>query len=109
MNDIVDELRSFYAHNPIIAGKQIKITIKDFSLQDEATYAIVEAGDKNVEGPDNFWITDLPEGRKKFHGPYINVLCVCRSYAFERLSKDFVAGLRKNGIVKTITVPKCRE
>ncbi len=107
--DIVDELRSIYADDRIIAGKRITITIKDFSVTDEETYVIVEGADKTVEGPNHFWIITLPEGRKKVHGPYINVLCVCKSFPLEVARKDLVAKVRKNGIVKGITVPQYRN
>jgi len=106
INNIVDELTDTYSRDRIIAGKRIKITIKDFSLEDEDTYAIVEAGAKGVEGPDRWWIIDLPVARKKIHGPYSNTLCVCRSYPLDRARKDLLAETREKGIVKRITVPQ---
>jgi len=102
----VKELTSIYSDNRIIAGKRIKITIKDFSLEDEDTYAIIEAGAKGVEGPDDWWIIVLPATRKKIHGPYSNTLCVCRGYSLNSARKDLLAETREKGIVKWITVPQ---
>jgi len=105
INQIVDELKSIYADDRIIAGKRVKVTIKDFSLLDEWTYAIVEAGDETVEGPDDVWIIDLPASRRHTYAGN-SYLCVCKGHPLESLPNDFVAGIRKNGTVRSIKVPE---
>jgi len=98
INDILSQLKGSYFVDPLLAGKTFRVDIKDFSLADDETYAI-------VEGLDDFWIIVLPAETKKIYGTD-QELCVCRSHKVKFVRKELVEVTRQNSLVRQFTVPK---
>jgi hypothetical protein len=98
INDILSQLKGSYSGDPLLAGKTFRVDIKDFSLDDEETYAL-------VEGLDDFWIIVLPMKWKKLYGTD-QELCVCRSHKLQFVRKELVRATLTNSVVRQFTVPK---
>lgn len=91
VNEIVMQLEHWYASDPSFQGRTITVIIKDFSLNDEETYAIIE--DINA-----FWIVSLPAERRKLFGT--EDVCVCRALNFDKVERTLAEDIRRNGIVR---------
>jgi hypothetical protein len=92
----LDSLGDWAYSDPLIRGKTFEVLIKDFSLQDEETYAIVEERD-------DFWVISLPAERKELFGT--DDICVCRVLSLRKVTRDVVNNTRNNAIVRKFTVP----
>jgi len=84
-----------YSIDPKLVGKTLTIVIKDFSLEDEETYAIVEEEKE-------FWIITLPRRWNELHGYY--GVFVGRSHKVNLVRKELVSVTREQGTVFYATV-----
>lgn len=96
INEILSQLGKLYYSNPMVRGKQFEVLIRDFSLNDDETYAIVDA-------LDNFWLINLPVGRKKTFGT--EGISVWKSFSIDNVEKTAIDETRKKAIKRQFTVP----
>lgn len=96
---IMQQLENTYSIDPKLTGRTLTAVIKDFSLDDEETYAIVEEMEK-------FWIITLPVRWDTLHGYYGTH--VGPSHKVELVRKELVSLTREQGIIFYFTVPPPR-
>ena len=113
INEILDKVTFIYSRNPepAIIGKTFKVTIKDFSDDDDETYLIVEGIARThvyQEPTDDFWRVTLPRRLKTFNRKHTNDLSILLGgqHQVDIVRKDLVSATRRNGIVREITIPK---
>ncbi len=94
--DVLYQLEGLYSLDPKRTGKTLTVVIKDFSLEDDETYAIVE------EHKD-FWIITLPVRWNTLHGYY--GVCVCISHKTKLVRKELVSTTIEEGTVLYFNVP----
>lgn len=93
--DILYQFEVGYSIDPKMVGKTLTVVIKDFSLEDEETYAIVEE-DKD------FWIITLPVKWHQLHGYYGAYVGV--SHKANLVRKELVSTTREHGTIFYFTV-----
>jgi len=93
--DVLYQFEAEYSIDPKMVGKILTVIIKDFSLEDEETYAIVEEEKE-------FFIITLPVRWNQLHGYY--GACVCRSHKTKLVRKELVSMTREQGTVFYFTV-----
>ena len=115
IQEILDKLTFIYTRDPEPAtvGKTFKVTIKNFSVNDEETYVIIDGIARTYywhEPTDDFWTVTLPRGLKiidpeYYKGDNLSIL-LGGQHRVEIVRKDLVNTTRKSGIVREITIPK---
>jgi len=112
VDKILDQLTIMYSPgNSTTKGKTFKVTIKDFSVDDDETYLIVEGIARThvyQEPTDDFWRVTLPRRLKTFNRKHTNDLSILLGgqHQVDIVRKDLVSATRRNGIVREITIPK---
>jgi hypothetical protein len=118
IQNILDQLTFMYSDDRDLIGKTFKVTIKDFSVNDDKTYLIIDGVARTntyviEEVTADFWTVTLPRGLKKIDPEYYkdNDLSILLGgqHRVEVMRKDLVSATRKNGIVREITIPKKRK
>ena len=97
IDDILTDLGRVYFVDLDKRGRTYDVLIKDFSSDDDETYAIVEELDR-------FWIIILPKQLKKNIG--VEEVCACRDFDLSKVRKDLVDITRTHGLRMRFTVPK---
>jgi hypothetical protein len=117
IQNILDQLTFMYSGHRDLIGKTFKVTIKDFSVNDDETYVIIDGVALTntyviEEITDDFWTATLPRGWKKIHpedkADDLTIM-LGGQHRVEIVRKDLVSATRKNGIVREITIPKERK
>ena len=117
IQNILDQVSLMYGNRRDLVGKTFKVTIKDFSVNDDETYVIIDGVARTntyviEEITDDFWTATLPRGWKKIHpedkGDDLSVM-LAGQHRVEIVRKDLVSATRKNGIVRQVTIPKERK
>jgi hypothetical protein len=93
--DVLYQFEAEYSIDPKMVGKILTVVIKDFFLEDEETYAIVEE-------KKDFWIITLPVRWHQLHGYY--GAYVGRSHKTNLVRKELVSMTREQGTVFYFTV-----
>lgn len=95
IQDILKKLAALYYVFAQDRGKTFAVIIKDFSLEDEKTFAVVD--DKA------FWVIILPARMKKDLGE--ESVGIGQEFALKKVRKDLIALTRAKGLKRQFTVP----
>jgi len=95
---ILEQFKGLYYGDPICLcrGKTFSIVIKNFRLDDEKTYAIIDENKR-------FWVIDLPAKVKQAFGvaePFIG-----EEFPLRQVREKFVSATRAEGLLRQFTVP----
>ncbi len=94
---VLGHLQYLYFNSPERHGKTYKVTIKDFDLHDEKTYAITDEDN-------TFWIIFLSEEESTPD----RFFC-CNEFRLDHVRKDLVTITRDKGLQFQFTVPVREE
>jgi len=117
IQNILDQLTFMYSDDRDLIGRTFKVTIKDFSVNDDETYVIIDGVARTntyviEEVTDDFWTVTLPRGWKKIHPEDKRedlTVMLGGQHRVEIVREDLVSATRKSGIVREITIPKERK
>lgn len=96
LRQTVEEFQRLFYNDPNKRGKTFDVIIKDFGVDDEETYAIVDQISR-------FYMISLWAYESKDQG--VERVCVCSESSIGRVREDLIAQTRSKGIPRQFTVP----
>jgi hypothetical protein len=95
---ILSDFQQEFFINPRLRGKTFEVVIKDFSVDDAKTYALIDA-------LSSFFVISIPDKRDN---PVCGSACSKR-HRLGKVRKELIAITRAKGLKRQFTVPQQQE